>query len=209
MWRRGRKIVPIIGAYLCAALMICAPLASHPFPQAATQPPAVRVSTKLIEVNVIVQDSKGEPVSGLTKDDFAIYDKGKRQEIAFFSEETNESISTRFCGHCFHPGRCGHRHVYQSCDHQKRRCTQHHRDFARCAQHAIHGRELCPRASASLPRTTPSAGSRGDLWAFDATLCAPRFHQRRARPGKRAAEVQEWRKLSTASFRHARFRHGP
>jgi VWFA-related protein len=95
MWRHGRKIVPIIGAYLCAALMICAPLASHPFLQAATQTPAVRVSTKLIEVNVIVQDSKGEPVSGLTKDDFAVYDKGKRQEIAFFSEETNESVSTR------------------------------------------------------------------------------------------------------------------
>ena len=34
---RGCKIVPIIGAYLCAALMICAPLASNPFPQAATQ----------------------------------------------------------------------------------------------------------------------------------------------------------------------------
>ena len=107
MWRRGRKIVPVIGAYLCAALMICAPLASHPFPQAATQPPAVRVSTKLIQVNVIVQDSKGEPVSGLTKDDFAIYDKGKRQEIAFFSEETNEGISTRSAAAASTPAAAG------------------------------------------------------------------------------------------------------
>ena len=107
MWRRGRKIVPVIGAYLCAALMVCAPLASHPFPQAATQPPAVRVSTKLIQVNVIVQDSKGEPVSGLTKDDFAIYDKGKRQEIAFFSEETNEGISTRSAAAASTPAAAG------------------------------------------------------------------------------------------------------
>ncbi|HWC95838.1 MAG TPA: VWA domain-containing protein, partial [Candidatus Sulfopaludibacter sp.] len=43
-----------------------------------------RVTTRLVEVNVIVRDSKG-PVRGLTREDFAVFDKGKRRPIVSFS----------------------------------------------------------------------------------------------------------------------------
>ncbi|HXW54219.1 MAG TPA: VWA domain-containing protein [Candidatus Cybelea sp.] len=47
----------------------------------------LRVTTRLVQVNVIVTDKHGSPVTGLTKDDFELLDNKKRQEIRVFSEE--------------------------------------------------------------------------------------------------------------------------
>ena len=51
----------------------------------------IRVTTRLVEVNVIVRDRNGA-VRGLTKDDFELYDRGKRREIAFFSENAPSPV---------------------------------------------------------------------------------------------------------------------
>ncbi len=50
----------------------------------AQDAPTIRVTTRLVEVNVIVRD-KGGPVGGLTKEDFTLFEKGKAREIAAFS----------------------------------------------------------------------------------------------------------------------------
>jgi VWFA-related protein len=50
----------------------------------APQPPIIRLTTRLVEVNVIVR-SKDGPVTGLTRDDFSLFDKGRQQKIAVFS----------------------------------------------------------------------------------------------------------------------------
>jgi VWFA-related protein len=55
---------------------------------APQEQPALRVMTRLVEVNVIVQDKAGQPVSDLTRDDFVVVDKGRKQSIAFFSKES-------------------------------------------------------------------------------------------------------------------------
>src|SRR5260370_14438383 len=47
--------------------------------------PVLRVTTRLVQVNVVVHDKRGEPVAGLTKTDFTLYEKGKERKIAFFS----------------------------------------------------------------------------------------------------------------------------
>ena len=44
-----------------------------------------RVSTRLVQVSVVVHDSRGEPVSDLKKEDFTITERGKPQQIRFFS----------------------------------------------------------------------------------------------------------------------------
>lgn len=49
----------------------------------------LRVSTRLVHVNVIVNDKHGKPITGLTKENFVLLDKKKPQEIRFFSAETN------------------------------------------------------------------------------------------------------------------------
>ena len=46
--------------------------------------PKIRVSTRLVQIGVVVRDKQG-PVDGLSKDDFAVFDRGKRQAISFFS----------------------------------------------------------------------------------------------------------------------------
>jgi len=46
--------------------------------------PVIRVTTRLVEVNVIVRGKSG-PVRDLTKDDFAIFENGKLRKTAFFS----------------------------------------------------------------------------------------------------------------------------
>src|ERR1700674_5302637 len=45
----------------------------------------LRVTTRLVQVNVVVHDKSGQPVAGLTKDDFTLYEKGKARKIAFFT----------------------------------------------------------------------------------------------------------------------------
>lgn len=56
--------------------------------------PVVKLTTHLVQVNVIVQDKQGRPVSGLAKEDFTIFDSGKQQRIRFFSRETNRVDAT-------------------------------------------------------------------------------------------------------------------
>ena len=47
----------------------------------------IRSTTRLVQVSVIVTGKKGEPITGLSKQDFGVLDEGKAQEIAFFSVE--------------------------------------------------------------------------------------------------------------------------
>ncbi len=56
------------------------------------QGPAISVSTRLVQVGVIVRDKNG-PVSDLTKDDFVVLDRGKPQKISVFSVESTEPAS--------------------------------------------------------------------------------------------------------------------
>lgn len=57
-------------------------------PQAKQEPPVVHVITRLVQVNAIVQDKKGEPVTDLTRDDFTVLDQGQSQTISTFSVES-------------------------------------------------------------------------------------------------------------------------
>jgi VWFA-related protein len=55
---------------------------------ATTQPETViRSTARLVQISVVVQDKKGNPITGLKKEDFSISDQGKAQNLAFFSAE--------------------------------------------------------------------------------------------------------------------------
>lgn len=63
-------------------------------PMAAQEEPLVlRSTTTLVQVNVVVQTKKREPVADLKAEDFTILEKGKPQKIAFFSAEQATRIS--------------------------------------------------------------------------------------------------------------------
>ena len=56
-------------------------------PAANSDKPALRVATRMVQVNVVVHRGS-EPATGLTKEDFRVFDKGKEQRIAAFSGGT-------------------------------------------------------------------------------------------------------------------------
>jgi VWFA-related protein len=60
--------------------------------QNSPQAPPIRVSTHLVQIGVIVRDHNGA-VGDLTKEDFAVFDRGKPQNISVFNVESAASTS--------------------------------------------------------------------------------------------------------------------
>lgn len=58
-------------------------------PRPSTPEAIIRSTTRLIQVNVIVHDRHGQPVRGLTKDEFVVMDNGKPQRLSVFSMDSN------------------------------------------------------------------------------------------------------------------------
>jgi VWFA-related protein len=62
-------------------------------PAAAPEPQpggvTLKVTSRLVDVGVVVYDKKGRPVRDLKQDDFEVYDNGRKQEVRFFSEFTS------------------------------------------------------------------------------------------------------------------------
>lgn len=54
---------------------------------AQNEPAPIRVTTRMVQLNVIALDKNGNPVTDLTKEDFSIKDEGKDQDVAAFSME--------------------------------------------------------------------------------------------------------------------------
>lgn len=54
--------------------------------QAATDEPSltIRTNTRLVVVDVVVTDKKGQPVTGLKAEDFALEENGKKQKVSLF-----------------------------------------------------------------------------------------------------------------------------
>jgi VWFA-related protein len=57
--------------------------------QGSAEKNTLRVRTNSVIVRVIVRDAKGNPVSGLARSDFHVFDNKKEQPIAYFSAETS------------------------------------------------------------------------------------------------------------------------
>jgi VWFA-related protein len=47
--------------------------------------PVVRTTTRLVQLNVVVVDKQGKPVSNLTQEDFQVFDNGSEQKLSHFS----------------------------------------------------------------------------------------------------------------------------
>jgi VWFA-related protein len=63
----------------------------HALPCPAQTVPTYRAATRLVEVSVIATDKSGA-VGDLTKDDFVLYDNGKKQNIAFFEKFSRQAL---------------------------------------------------------------------------------------------------------------------
>jgi VWFA-related protein len=78
----------MIGSWTAGLALLLMPLDLAS--QAPPQSPPIHVSTHLVQIGIIVRDKNGA-VANLTKDDFAVFDRGKPQTISVFTAESAES----------------------------------------------------------------------------------------------------------------------
>lgn len=76
------------------ALLLAAGLLLLATPRAVPQQkPTFHVDVGLVNVFASVTDQAGAPIGNLTKDDFALYENGKAQEIAVFERDTSAPLA--------------------------------------------------------------------------------------------------------------------
>ena len=68
-----------------AACVVCVVAVTAVLGQESTQPPVFRGSVDLVQVDVYVTDKDGKPVTGLTADDFDVFENGQRRQIVALS----------------------------------------------------------------------------------------------------------------------------
>lgn len=81
-----RTVLSVVACMLLAHGRASAP-AAVPLPASPQESPSFPVTTRLVQISVIVQDKDGQPVRGLTRDDFRLLENGKEQPIDLFVEE--------------------------------------------------------------------------------------------------------------------------
>jgi VWFA-related protein len=90
-----RAIAVLTLATFAAAIIAAAGRGSARAEQDNAAPPQqhpLRVATRLVQFDVIVLDKHGSPVTGLTKDDFAVLDNKSQRTIQLFSVETSQML---------------------------------------------------------------------------------------------------------------------
>ncbi len=55
--------------------------------------PVMHVQASVVQVDVVVTDSKGKPVMGLSQQDFTLLDNGKARAIDIFSLSNGETVA--------------------------------------------------------------------------------------------------------------------
>src|ERR1017187_3868234 len=82
------------GRYLLFLLLLSFFLSASPAQQSLPDAPpsnqqtVIRSSVRLVQVSVVVEDKKGNPVTNLKPEDFTLLDDGNPQKIAFFTPAT-------------------------------------------------------------------------------------------------------------------------
>src|SRR5882724_954536 len=73
----------------CVATLL---LAQSAPPAAPDKPLVLKATTRLVQVSVIAQDGKGQPVADLKREDFQVKVNGKLQPIKVFSVDSSGTL---------------------------------------------------------------------------------------------------------------------
>ena len=74
-----------------AVLAVSAALVSLPAtaqtPRPTPRPPVFEAGIEVINLNVSITDARGQYITGLTREDFAVFEDGVKQELSIFAHE--------------------------------------------------------------------------------------------------------------------------
>src|SRR5918996_1404416 len=79
------RLTLVVACLAAAGLAAQQPAPSQAPPPSQTPPPTFRLEVNYVEVDAIVTDAAGKPVSDLTAGDFEVLEDGKPQKISAFS----------------------------------------------------------------------------------------------------------------------------
>ena len=88
------RVALLLAGMLSAGFQAAQDPVRAPNPPASDPAPVFRASTRLVQVSVVVHDHQGQPVRDLTKEDFALTERGKPQAISFFAMESADAPVT-------------------------------------------------------------------------------------------------------------------
>src|SRR5215471_12440135 len=80
----GAHVRPLIAVVLIPYLIANPTILAGQQASTDTATMTIRANTRLVMVDVVVTDKKGQPVPGLKADDFTIEENGKKQKVAVF-----------------------------------------------------------------------------------------------------------------------------
>lgn len=83
------RIASLAFLLFASTLPLCA---QTPTPQSSNRQPTLKITSRAVLVDVIVTDSSGKPVTGLSKEAFAVTEQGKPQTISFFEENGTRPV---------------------------------------------------------------------------------------------------------------------
>jgi len=80
-------------------------------PLGAQEPPAptIRVTTRMVLIDVVVTDKQGKPIPGLRAEDFTLEEKGKAQKIASFTVASEPTAAPEALPHGIYTNRAQYR----------------------------------------------------------------------------------------------------
>ncbi|HTG27545.1 MAG TPA: VWA domain-containing protein [Methylomirabilota bacterium] len=87
------RVRAVLLSFVLLAILLFTSSTVPQSPQSSNQPPVpqdspvIRTTTHLVQVSVVVTDKKGQPITGLKKENFTVMDESNPQQIAFFSAE--------------------------------------------------------------------------------------------------------------------------
>lgn len=90
--RESKPILPLVVTTAALLMTGSGMVAQAPSPTAG---PTIQITTRVVQVDVVVQDQQGNPIRGLKREDFTLSDNGKPQDIRYFSVEEGETLPER------------------------------------------------------------------------------------------------------------------
>lgn len=93
LWPRESRRVPWF-VFITSALLTTGPYLAAQAP-ISTSHQTLQITTRVVQVDVVVHDPQGNPVPGLKREDFTLFDNGKPQDIRYFSVEEGGTLPPR------------------------------------------------------------------------------------------------------------------